>query len=722
MNEIKDLCEFGGFRFDLRSNSLWRGDEFVALPPKSIELLKLLLTRNNEVVSKQEIFDAVWADTFVEEGVLTQNVYRLRQALGQDVDGKQLIENVARRGYRLTVPVSWTIDRDRPKAAAEINGLIDSGSPQKPTRIGGVRLVAISIGICVLALCVIGFYAYRSMPAESEPQPSVELKFTRLTDYGDVSYLTIAADGGLVAYNRGKDLYIRDLQTGTDRKVPIEGGGKIGCLQFAPDGRSIYFGTLTNRDERGGLFRIGLEGGRPVSAASDLWSGFSLSPDGRELAFVRKIPAESSQALIVKNLESGSERTLASIKLPEEFYWNNYPAWSADGKRLAMVATNQTEHLSRVLLIDDSGVRDAKLPTFRNVEQVLWNAAGDALIAAANDGDNFQIWEIDLADGSADRITNDLNSYLGIAASADRKKIVSRQRIYFSNIWVSKIDDLGNPRQVTEGTSRNDGLNGLAWVDEDRLVYTSNDRKIRDWNLWLLDTADGSRRRITDDADVQNDSPEFGPDRRTIYFASDRGRQRRIWRTSLDGGEPVQVTFGEDEAHQFPQISPDGKYVYFIIKSGRNSNIGRASLEQYSVQELSGRTRFVPGNFLALSPDGKFLAFQNIASGAGDGSPRMQVAVMSTENPDAVTFFEVDAFLPKADWSSDSNFFDFTAGTVKESGLHRRAFSGDNQISALLPPSQFAIFNFAWSPGGTKLAIARGQLLRDVVLLTDAVK
>jgi DNA-binding winged helix-turn-helix (wHTH) protein len=53
---------------------LWRDNAFVALPPKSIELLKLLIRKRGEVVLKQEIFDAVWADTFVEDGVLTQNI------------------------------------------------------------------------------------------------------------------------------------------------------------------------------------------------------------------------------------------------------------------------------------------------------------------------------------------------------------------------------------------------------------------------------------------------------------------------------------------------------------------------------------------------------------------------------------------------------------------------------------------------------------------------
>ena len=68
-------------------------------------MLALLLKQQGEFVEKEEIFETVWAGTFVEDGVLTQNIYTLRKALGNDADGKPLIENRTRLGYRLTIPV-----------------------------------------------------------------------------------------------------------------------------------------------------------------------------------------------------------------------------------------------------------------------------------------------------------------------------------------------------------------------------------------------------------------------------------------------------------------------------------------------------------------------------------------------------------------------------------------------------------------------------------------
>lgn len=708
-NEINYLYEFGKFRFNAKTNTLWRENEIVALSPKALELLKLLIKKQGEVVSKQEIFDTVWADTFVEDGVLTQNIYTLRQTLGTDKNGKQLIENLARRGYRLTVPI---VEKSEDFEGNKQN--VKSKNEFPASRI----LVTV---ILALALFTLPFIIYRFLNSQNydTSQTTTEFKFKQLTDTGDVSYLTISADGNFAAYTRGFEIFLKNLQTTEDTKLNVENATKIACLQFSPDGNSIYFGDVFNRSEKGSIFRIAKTGGKSETVTEDVWSGFSISPDGKELSFVRKFPNENKQGLIIKNLETGAEKVLKSINLPEEFYWNNYPAWSADGKKIALVAINQNEHFSRILLIDKVNGNETELKpqNFRNIEQIVWNLDGNSVIAAGNTGNNFQLWKISTADGKAKRITNDLNSYLGIAVSSDRKRLISRQRVYFSNIWVGKKDDLSNLKQLTEGTSRNDGLQGLAWLDEEKIVYASNDEKIRDWNLWLLNTKDGTKKKLTNDSEIQNDHPIASHDKSAIYFASDRNKQSRIWRINTDGANPTQITFGEDETHHFPQVSPDGKWLYFNIRSGRNSTIGRKSLVENSVQELSGKIKFVPGNFLSLSPDGKFLAFQNIAYQTT--APILQIAILSTEDPDNVSFIEVEAWRQILEWSRENNSFDFVIGNVKETGIVRRTLEKHSKPIQILPSNQTTIFNFAWSPSGQNLAVSRGQLLRDVVLLSD---
>src|SRR5262245_55798187 len=91
--------EFGPFRIGQDERLLRRGNDVVPLPPKAAELLLALVERNGEAVRKDELMNAVWPGTFVEEGSLAQNVSLLRKALGEGPESRY-IETVPKRGYR----------------------------------------------------------------------------------------------------------------------------------------------------------------------------------------------------------------------------------------------------------------------------------------------------------------------------------------------------------------------------------------------------------------------------------------------------------------------------------------------------------------------------------------------------------------------------------------------------------------------------------------------
>ena len=92
--------EFGPYRLDLGQRILTRAGDKVALTPKATHLLSLLVSNAGALVDKDELLKEVWRDTFVEESNLTQNIFLLRRALGDDRPGARYIETVARRGYR----------------------------------------------------------------------------------------------------------------------------------------------------------------------------------------------------------------------------------------------------------------------------------------------------------------------------------------------------------------------------------------------------------------------------------------------------------------------------------------------------------------------------------------------------------------------------------------------------------------------------------------------
>jgi len=97
---------FGPFVFDASNQLLWRGAQEVPLPPRVVGVLGLLVARPGEVVSRQELIDAVWKDAFVSDTSLAEAISFLRQALGDDPQQPSYIQTVHRRGYRFLHPVN----------------------------------------------------------------------------------------------------------------------------------------------------------------------------------------------------------------------------------------------------------------------------------------------------------------------------------------------------------------------------------------------------------------------------------------------------------------------------------------------------------------------------------------------------------------------------------------------------------------------------------------
>ena len=101
-----NLCyEFGPYQLDPCKRILTREGEGIPLTPKATEILLVLVKHAGQLVEKDELLKEVWPDTFVEEANLSQNVFTLRRALGDDRAEPRYIETVARRGYRFLATV-----------------------------------------------------------------------------------------------------------------------------------------------------------------------------------------------------------------------------------------------------------------------------------------------------------------------------------------------------------------------------------------------------------------------------------------------------------------------------------------------------------------------------------------------------------------------------------------------------------------------------------------
>ena len=91
---------FDGFRVDVSERLLFKENREVPLTPKVFDTLEVLLENSGHVLTKKELMQQVWPDSFVEENNLAQNISILRKALGESKEGEQYIQTVPKRGYR----------------------------------------------------------------------------------------------------------------------------------------------------------------------------------------------------------------------------------------------------------------------------------------------------------------------------------------------------------------------------------------------------------------------------------------------------------------------------------------------------------------------------------------------------------------------------------------------------------------------------------------------
>lgn len=155
----KKTYEFGEFRLDLDGKRLLRLGQRVSLQPKVFDMLVFFVEKHGELVSRVDLMNTVWKDTFVEESNLRFCIHALRKALGKNADGKDFVETIPKRGYRFTAEVSETSPESIPEKTGA-NNISGKTTPpevvEKSRFVKRRRLIGISIFsiICLIVLAV----------------------------------------------------------------------------------------------------------------------------------------------------------------------------------------------------------------------------------------------------------------------------------------------------------------------------------------------------------------------------------------------------------------------------------------------------------------------------------------------------------------------------------------------------------------------------------------
>jgi TolB-like protein/DNA-binding winged helix-turn-helix (wHTH) protein/Flp pilus assembly protein TadD len=181
---LPTLIPFGPFEADLSSQELRKHGVRLRLPRQSFQILKMLLERPGDLVTREELRQALWhSETFVDfEHGLNAAINRLREALGDSADNPEFIETLPRRGYRFIGPVNGKPRANHVRAAL---------APWR-TFLHRKNSVLVTASILVL-MVVIGIWWHKSHPIPATPVNSLSiavLPFADLSPNHDQEYLS----------------------------------------------------------------------------------------------------------------------------------------------------------------------------------------------------------------------------------------------------------------------------------------------------------------------------------------------------------------------------------------------------------------------------------------------------------------------------------------------------------------------------------------------------
>jgi DNA-binding winged helix-turn-helix (wHTH) protein/TolB-like protein/lipopolysaccharide biosynthesis regulator YciM len=141
--KTRGFYEFGSFRLEPAEHLLLRDRVPIPLPPKTFELLVFLVQNHSRLVTKEQIMQAVWQESFVEEANLTVSISALRRALGEKEESRY-IETVPKRGYRFTASVREVklpadVSRQPPQTSGQGPPTATAVAPATETRAAQAR-------------------------------------------------------------------------------------------------------------------------------------------------------------------------------------------------------------------------------------------------------------------------------------------------------------------------------------------------------------------------------------------------------------------------------------------------------------------------------------------------------------------------------------------------------------------------------------------------------
>jgi DNA-binding winged helix-turn-helix (wHTH) protein/Tol biopolymer transport system component len=695
---MSGIYRLGEYEIDSLRRQIRLNGDVVPVAQKPFEVLLYLIHRVGQVVSKEELMEAIWPQAFVEEANLTQSIFLLRKALQDKAAGGRYIVTVPGRGYQLGVAV---VEGGEGEFEAEPLVAVPAAQEVEPGRTRNWGKTAAVVGVAVLMLGVLGFGGWRMWRHGSGSEATFTLR--RLTNSGDVRATAISASGSYVAYVSkdalgAESVSVSDLRSRTSRVILRDEVEIFEDVTFSPDELYLYFRSYLKADpqEVSSEHRVPLLGGEPVLVVTDIDGPVSFLDGGKRVCFWRSSAADTFSFLSADAESGKEERTIASSGRPRPIF----AACAPDGEKAAI----STEVGGISILDFKTGERK---PFYQSAqgneiyEGLMWRSDGSELIGTAITPFDFypSVFSVSYPQAERTLITHDIDSYGSPGITAGGETIVARQGNMNAQFQSFNLPLLA----VNPEVSSFPWTDFLGWTGDDKIVGSAAEGGIK-----KKDVEDGRENVIQMPDGVRFLQPNGCGAGSLVAAGSDSAHKGiSIWHMDADGSRLEQLTHGPEDI--LPACSPDGKWVLYAdnsfrqkatiyrvsAKGGAAVKVGEGSV-WFAVSHTGGRLAWI-------EDDGHEIALvqADLESGRRIGSVRVPAQLKASRSI---------SFSP-----DDRHIFLVSRGNTADS-IYDLPLNGSAPVKQI----EFRgarVAAVAVSPGGKRLGIVTVKPVSDVVLL-----
>jgi eukaryotic-like serine/threonine-protein kinase len=585
------------------------------------------------------------------------------------------------------------------------------------------RRTAIAAAVLAVLVGGAGFVVYRNNQRAQTPQEAAAVfqmsDFVKVTNAGRVRDSAISADGRYIAYvgeEKGKTgIHLRDRANNNEWPVIPATEDNYYGLTFSPDGGFLYYTVKQPNNSIAALYRVDLPQGARTKLIVDVDGPVSFSPGGTQIVFVRG-STTGERALTVANADGTDERKIASRTGFGAFSFGG-PAWSPDGKTVACGASF-TDDSGRFMTVVEVSATDGSVNVltkqkWRVVGRVWWVNNGAGIVFSGNDlatRSASQLWYVSAVNGESRRITSDLQDYDGVSVTADSSILVTRERHALIGLWIVPNGDAARANQILSNVD--DLYQGdytrsrFSWTPDGRIIYTSELNGIP--TIWTV-ASDGTGHKQLTRSPGGNAFPAVSSDSQHVVFVSDRTGRTNIWTMNIDGTNEKQLTYGEDDSWAW--CSPDAQWVVYHTGDQGKRRIYRVPIVGGISEQLTDYTSLLP----VVSPDGQWIS----AYYRAQPKAPWQIAIIPFNGGPPAKTFDLPrdvVFQSLVRWTPDGESLAYIAYRDGVSNIWTQPIAGG-------APKQLTDFKsdqilwFDWSPDGQQLAVSRGTITSDIVMM-----